>query len=1344
MSDFSNLSPTELKSSIDADLAKLRNIHDDPNSGISDADRGALNNFLYKQNKLGIPQTPITPQNIFPLTNETLKAGSDVAQGRGAQWDPQHPFASIGGQARNMAGMVSPFLAPVTGVVDLAGDAIKSVVGPTYESLTGQDPQLNFGEKVHRALTTNRDIGDVGMRKTVQDAPFKYKQYIAQGMTPQQAQDKITGDVVGNFMGGGTLENLANIALPEAMMRGPGVIADASKGIPKAPVPAGTPPVIPGMNDVPAPDFGPNIIQQSAVQDVTPVEAAQPPPVVQPPAPKGPSPTDMFMPQGGQGQMAMRGLLPPKNPIPPAAPELSDVPFGPIRDQGQQQFDFTQGPQQVPVKPPEPVVPPAQPKASWPSPDDLRALYEKHAPAPNVLEQAAQPSLKDLRARLLNPNISDEEFNQIQSQIHEANVPVISKEAQVVPLEPAQGPVKLNPRQMFAQKAWNKLNDEALGLARKSDISPADEARLKVIPQEKAKLAKGLPPQVMKQMEKDALSRVKSSEARPVSDITLSSKKTNINPDEMGLDEEGNAQPTPLEDLHTILDEFTKGTNPEDISTMNSGPAPKELSPEAKAAIQRWKDVHGPAVLKGIAASGKDAFSALKEKFPDLPEEHLKAMADAIKQGSVPLSAKNEVPVTTKDGRGQYKDKVNLSVYSDKEVAGKIMDVIDANPEIAKGRKFTDEEVNKGAAAINAGNNVKDIWNKIQELPEGQIRTEIRAQGQELASKLSAFLKTDFGEDVSGLKDKFDAMAAKDIAARRKMGSEMGGALREFGLPIDAQKGLTKDFQNLLEKYKDNPDIVKKINQFKSTVLSKEFNPSIADKLYYIWVNGLVGGPHTAYVKMMSDMSNLISKFPDRISEAILDMGASVFTGKRSTTMDEIPKMFKALFSKNELPEQFQFNGGKQLLSEDKYEPVSPLQDKFTKKLEPAMYGTKVLRKITDMVGNKVAQMEYSAIKDKALDPITMRSMIHDEASLRTLTRAPASLTKVLLFAKQNAPGARWVLPFIRTAADIMGQAAEHTPAGVYGIVKSAKAGTLTQREFVQRAARMTRGTMALMYVHDEWKKGDIVGDAPKDPKARKLFLELHPENSLRLGGKWVPLSNVEPLGSVLSEFANFFEGMDQGKKDIGASVNNIMSGVMQAGVSLTNKRYLSGVQNVINAASDPVNKGPGLLGQIASGFVPAPVKTVADTMDTTVRKASTIPERFEKRIPGLSRNVPPVIDTFGREQQKPSGLNIFGVTDATPDKEHRIIGDNPMSTPEKRVYGNRIDPIDQVKVQKMAGALKARLVDSMGDRLANLRPDIKQKMLDEISNAANNLAEKQLVASNPQKYGPKSPFTKK
>lgn len=1358
------LLPTERQQKYQESLLKLRQMHDDPNSGISDANRAMLNKLLYQENRLGLPKEKITAKNLFPLSNEVADAVGDVYSGKFAPWDAQHPFISTGQKLREVSGALPFISSPIAGAIDTVNLLPKAIIRPAVESIQGTSPQLNFIEKSARSLQSNRDIGDVAARRTATDFPALVNRYVSQGMSQEEAANKAQGELTRNWVLGGIVENAMNIADPFTLIRG---ARAAGKGINSMMSGArkleGTPGIIKGMDTaigstkLARPEFSNPV---SASQVKPPMQFFDPEIGPTPPVDKNNFLDPELSPYGTPFARPKTQRPLPVVKIAPVSPQ-SFKPgqfsnpndsnllnflaqnFEPrviVRMSPEQRLQFgNMTPNELRdavgvMKPPISVVP-----------QDLIG-----PPTNNILEQSA--SAQPVQQRVQSPKRPSSAFTPVaQGQMvmkdqgkdirsfTKTQRPLPTYDNPIVPvMDPEQpkfdftkGPqepilpsdklihvtpsvVKPMSNEMQSLRAEKKaLLDQA------DDWTPTQEARMRVI-------------------------------NKQISELTMKSKKAPT----VLSDIEDLTEPTPMSDLKTILKGVRFKKKDPNITEMNMGIKPNdlELDDAAKAAITRWKEMHGPAVLASIKASGKSTYEHLKDQFPDISDARLRAMADILSPStstvakSMISSSNKEVPVTTKindkgEDLGQYKGNVNLTKYSDPEIAGKVMDIIDNNPEIASTMHLKDGDIEKMAESINMGEKLAYLWKRIQASPTGQLASEVRAENKVLANKVQALLSTDFGQDVSKLQDALKTSIAKDIGKNTKGMSEIGRTLREGQLSVEAQTTIANQLQDLLKKYKGNKNVTKSIEEFKKAVLDPEFRPTYFDKAYYIWINSLLSSPKTHFQNSLSNTINLFSKFPDRAIESLIDMPLSLVTGKRSTTMDEIPRMARALKKNEPLPPEYAYNAENKLTENS--QNISPLTGPISKHFEPAMYGTKALVKADKYFGNKISQMEKAALEGKDLSELDKVNLVKDEAKERTLTRDPSSVTKVILFAKRNIPGVRWMTAFVRTSADIIGQAIEHTPVGVYGIAKSASKGTLTQRELAKRLRKLSVGTAFGVYAYKEFKKGNIVGDfSTTSDKERKHSSDLlhGKENAIKINNRWFPLSSIEPYGSILSTFVNFFEGQDKEYKTDQDAADAFMAGVNKAGAALLNKRYLTGLNDAAKISKNPASGGLDALGNIAAGFVPSVVKDVADIVDTTRRKADSGFDKIKSRIPFVSKTLPPVIDTFGRTTSKPSAFDPFRTTSSKLTPEEMLVKDTAVSLPPNRVSDIKLEGKDKLLMDKRAGDLKRKLINEHSNQIKEASPKKRALLIEKYSNIANTIATAELMSRN-KKYLPKRPF---
>jgi len=227
----------------------------------------------------------------------------------------------------------------------------------------------------------------------------------------------------------------------------------------------------------------------------------------------------------------------------------------------------------------------------------------------------------------------------------------------------------------------------------------------------------------------------------------------------------------------------------------------------------------------------------------------------------------------------------------------------------------------------------------------------------------------------------------------------------------------------------------------------------------------------------------------------------------------------------------------------------------------------------------------------------------------------------------------RMIVPFYNTSMNVLKQAFQHTPLGlmtprvagmmeryVKKTISADEAGELSDRvaQAVVGSASATLFIAGLMTLSDDDDE-IITGDYDqKTIKEKPLGWQ---PNSVKVGGTYVSMNGIQPLGKVLTIFAN----MREGKEDKGWE--GAVAGLTKTLVSnpLTDQMHtISEVDkgNVVNFLAD----------MTAGAVIPGIVQDVARIADPVIREKEGVVERFQSRLPFVSRDLPAKIDIFGQE----------------------------------------------------------------------------------------------------------------
>ncbi len=239
-----------------------------------------------------------------------------------------------------------------------------------------------------------------------------------------------------------------------------------------------------------------------------------------------------------------------------------------------------------------------------------------------------------------------------------------------------------------------------------------------------------------------------------------------------------------------------------------------------------------------------------------------------------------------------------------------------------------------------------------------------------------------------------------------------------------------------------------------------------------------------------------------------------------------------------------------------------------------------------------------------------------------------------------QVPGLRYVmpfvLPFIKTPANIARQGFEFSPAGA--LMKAARQGG---RAGEQAQGRAAAGTLAAGYLAYLASTGQISGDGPKDTQRRAALMESGwRPNSIKLGDRWVGYQLFQPVGLQASLIANAFDAWRESGAKPKDAPDMLAQTIARSANSFLDQSFLSGLFSMAEALNDPERSAARFAGQVASGAIPfsGAARTVAQATDPIVRSPRTIVDTVKAGIPGLSQDVPARLTRFGEPTVREGG----------------------------------------------------------------------------------------------------------
>jgi hypothetical protein len=274
----------------------------------------------------------------------------------------------------------------------------------------------------------------------------------------------------------------------------------------------------------------------------------------------------------------------------------------------------------------------------------------------------------------------------------------------------------------------------------------------------------------------------------------------------------------------------------------------------------------------------------------------------------------------------------------------------------------------------------------------------------------------------------------------------------------------------------------------------------------------------------------------------------------------------------------------------------------------------------------------------------------------------PGRFTRAVQGALKAVPELSYVMPFVKTPANIVRQGLEFSPAG-FAMPAARQPG----RAGAQALGRATTGTVALGGLAYLAATGKLSGSGPKDATARAQLMESGwRPNSVKVGDSWVSYSLFQPLSVPMAIIANGFEawraaGANAGQADAyaGQALTAVGQTLAKSGRSLLDQSFLSGladafemVENFDRATAERT------LGRLVHSLTPlaGAQRSVRDALDPMVRAPEGIGEQVAANIPALSEGVPARLDRLGREIQREGGpvrrsVDVFNVSRESDDR---------------------------------------------------------------------------------------------
>lgn len=849
---------------------------------------------------------------------------------------------------------------------------------------------------------------------------------------------------------------------------------------------------------------------------------------------------------------------------------------------------------------------------------------------------------------------------------------------------------------------------------------------------------------------------------------------------------------------------------------------------EAEARGEPWLDLEQQAFFDEVIAPMADLDEQLQRLGIDISEMSNARIKEVIQETADEEAAfaraAEEIPEADIDGLGAtpegrvFINHARINTPDDvKAVLQEMADLDAVAIEVKQGGVVTNPETIAASAA-----EYQDITDLIGRQPGPMTASQAVAarkllvssgeQLVELARRASAAdaSKADIYNFRRAVSVHY-AIQSEVIAAR----TETARALQSWAIPADGDKvraqaitdlvmdsGGAGDLQSLARAFSETAGNPAALNAMAAELGRGRFGKA----LYQVWINGLLSSPKTHAVNIMSNAMVAMWAIPERylaagvsrafyggdivvgevaaqaygLLKGVRDGARLVYHGNKAEGIGDLADVFDA-FAKTEIhgnavsAEAFGADSagvlgrGIDMLGRMVAVPGSMLgvEDRFFKSIGYRMeLNALAYRRATaeGLEGQEFAER----VADILLNPpAELRADALDAAAYQTFTRPLGKTGQAFQEAIRRIPGARLVLPFVRTPTNIVKFTFERTPlAYMSGAVRAdIKAGGARA---AQAQARIAMGSMLMMVIGDMATEETISGRGPSDFRLRQLKMdEGWMPYSAKVGDRWYQYSRTDPIGMMMGLGADIAEIITNANNEDSEMLAT--AGVMALANNLANKTYMSGIYDFIGAIdpSNPSNSPGKYLTDFTGSMMPFSsfLRNVTNVADPIIRDArvptqdiegkddpvgawfETIMNNQRKVIPGLSDELPAKLDLFGEEISRASGLGIawdfispIASRVDDPDAVVQAMVDNQVaiSAVPRSINGVQLTPEEYHDFAQEAGqSLKEELdalVSSQGFAQLSDGPDgMKAETIRDAVHRHRSLAKAMMIQSSPR-----------
>ena len=338
-----------------------------------------------------------------------------------------------------------------------------------------------------------------------------------------------------------------------------------------------------------------------------------------------------------------------------------------------------------------------------------------------------------------------------------------------------------------------------------------------------------------------------------------------------------------------------------------------------------------------------------------------------------------------------------------------------------------------------------------------------------------------------------------------------------------------------------------------------------------------------------------------------------------------------------------------------------------------------------------------------------------EEARYYTFTKEleEKTIAKYLQNTTNNIPMLKFVLPFVRTPANILSFALERTPfaasvkipgtdtvmsfPGLRSEALSLREGMKSNDPLLraQTTGKLITSVTTLGLFMDMVTNNNnifpvVTGAGPRDDRQRNMLEQTGwRPYSIKMGDTYYSYKRLDPIATLLGISADMNEMMKESDQYDEEGVEILFMATATAlARNVSNKSFLAGVQMWSEAMNDPDRFGKTLGRNYAGSFVPNVLSQMQDYDKQPLREARSWADAAMKKLPGGRDMLDPQRNLLGEEKIVDYGTMGFINPVATSEDKSDIVLEELASLkhgfrhPSSRILQGNLDLLDYVNEQ--------------------------------------------------------------